>query len=74
VLNGGQANSLIVKLNHAINSLNAKPGQPTGCNQLQAFVNEVNAYVSAGILTQAQADTVLGGPLGVLAIMASIPC
>ena len=74
VLNGGQANSLIVKLNHAINSLNAKPGQPTGCNQLQAFVNEVNAYVSAGTLTQAQADTVLGGPLGVLAIMASIPC
>jgi len=74
VLNGGQANSLIVKLNHAIDSLNSKPGQPTGCNQLQAFVNEVNAYVSAGTLTQAQADTVLGGPLGVLAIMASIPC
>ena len=74
VLNGGQANSLIVKLNHAIDSLNSKPGQPTGCNQLQAFVNEVNAYVSAGTLTQAQADTLLGGPLGVLAIMASIPC
>jgi hypothetical protein len=74
VLNGGQANSLIVKLNHAIDSLNSKPGQPTGCNQLQAFVNEVNAYVSAGTLTQTQADTVLGGPLGVLAIMASIPC
>ena len=74
VLNGGQANSLIVKLNHAIDSLNSKPGKQTGCNQLQAFVNEVNAYVSAGTLTQAQADTLLGGPLGVLAIMASIPC
>jgi hypothetical protein len=74
VLNGGQANSLIVKLNHAIDSLNSKPNQPTACNQLQAFVNEVNAYVSAGILTQAQADTLLGGPLGVLAIMAAIPC
>ena len=74
VLNGGQANSLIVKLNHAIDSLNSKPGKPTRCNQLQAFVNEVNAYVSAGTLTQAQADTLLGGPLGVLAIMASIPC
>jgi hypothetical protein len=74
VLNGGQANSLVVKLNHAIGSLNSKPGQPTACNQLQAFVNEVNAYVSAGTLTQAEADTVLGGPLGVLAIMASIPC
>ena len=74
VLNGGQANSLIVKLNHAIDSLNSKPGKSTGCNQLQAFVNEVNAYVSAGTLTQTQADTLLGGPLGVLAIMASIPC
>jgi hypothetical protein len=73
VLNGGQANSLIVKLNHAINR-NAKPGQPTACNQLQAFVNEVNAYVSGGKLTQAQADSLLGGPLGILAIMAAIPC
>lgn len=74
VLNHGQANSLIVKLNHAIDSLNSKPDQPTACNQLQAFVNEVNAYVSAGILTQAQADTLLGGPLGIVAIMAAIPC
>jgi hypothetical protein len=74
VLNRGQANSLIVKLNHAIDSLNSKPDQPTACNQLQAFVNEVNAYVSAGILTQAQADTLLGGPLGIVAIMAAIPC
>jgi hypothetical protein len=74
VLNKGQANSLTVKLNHAIDSLNSKPDQPTACNQLQAFVNEVNAYVSAGILTQAQADSLLGGPLGILAIMAAVPC
>ena len=74
VLNHGQANSLIVKLNHAIDSLNSKPDQPTACNQLQAFINEVNAYVSAGILTQAQADTLLDGPLGIVAIMAAIPC
>jgi hypothetical protein len=74
VLNHGQANSFIVKLNHAIDSLNSKPNQPTACNQLQAFVNEVNAYVQSGKLTQAQADTLLGGPLGILAIMAAIPC
>jgi hypothetical protein len=74
VLNQGQANSLIVKLSHAIDSLNSKPDQPTACNQLQAFVNEVNAYVSGGKLTPAQADSLLGGPLGVLAIMAAIPC
>jgi hypothetical protein len=69
VLNGGQANSLIVKLNHAIDSLTTKPDQPTACNQLQAFVNEVNAYVSGGKLTPAQADTLLGGPLGILATL-----
>jgi FIMAH domain len=74
VLNQGQANSLIVKLNHAIDSLDSKPDQPTACNQLQAFVNEVNAYVQSGKLTQAQADTLLGGPLGINAIMAAIPC
>jgi len=55
-------------------SASAEPDQPTACNQLQAFVNEVNAYVSAGILTQAQADTLLDGPLGIIAIMAAIPC
>ena len=74
VLNNGQANSLIVKLNHAIDSLTTKPDQPTACNQLQAFVNEVNAYVNGGKLTPAQADLLLGGPLGILAIMAAIPC
>jgi hypothetical protein len=73
-LNGGQANSLIVKLQHAITSLTSKPDQPTACNQLQSFVNEVHAYVSAGILTPSQADELLGGPLGILAIMAAIPC
>jgi hypothetical protein len=74
VLNKGQANSLIVKLEHAITSLNLKAGQPTACNQLQAFVNEVNAYVKAGILTPAEANQLLGGPLGIFAIMAAIPC
>lgn len=74
VLNGGQANSLVVKLNHAIDSLNQKPNQPTGCNQLQSFVNEVNGLVAGGALSQAQADELLGGPLGILAIMAAVPC
>ena len=74
VLNKGQANSLIVKLNHAIDSLTTKPDQPTACNQLHAFVNEVHAYVSAGILTPAEAAMLLNPPLGILAIMAAIPC
>ena len=74
VLNHGQANSLVVKLRHAIDNLNHRQHKRTACNQLSAFVHEVNAYVSAGILTPAQANTLLGEPLGVLAIMAAIPC
>jgi len=74
VLNHGQANSLVVKLRHAIDSLDTSPNKRTACNQLSALVHEVNANVSAGILTPAQADTLLGGPLGVLATMAAIPC
>ena len=54
VLNQGQANSLIVKLQHAIDKLNSMPGKPPACNQLQAFVNEVHAYVNGGKLTPAQ--------------------
>ena len=73
VLNGGQANSFIVKLNHAIGKL-ASSDQKAACNQLQSFVNEVNGYVTNGILTPAQANSLLGGPLGIEAIMASVPC
>jgi hypothetical protein len=74
ILNHGQANSLTVKLQHAIDKLTSKPGNPSACNMLQAFVNEVHAYVNGGKLTPSQADQLLGGPLGILAIMAAIPC
>ncbi len=75
VLNSGQANSLITKLTHAIGNLNSSPpNTTTACNQLTSFVNQVNSLVAEGVLTQAQADSLLQGPLGVLAIMASIPC
>lgn len=74
VLNGGQTNALLTKLSHAIDSLTNKPDQPTGCNQMGAFANQVDAFVSAGILTAAQADSLLGGPLGLDAIMAAVPC
>ena len=54
--------------------LNAAKTTPS-CNMLgNAFVNEVQAYVKAGILTQAQANALLGGPLGINAIMVAIPC
>src|SRR5262249_22053621 len=72
-LNGGQTNSLLTKINHAISNLGSKSSPNSACGDLTAFVNEVNSYVSAGILTPAQASSLLNGPLGVIAIMASIP-
>jgi len=74
-LNRGQMNSLITKLNMAIGNLNLRPpNTSTACNQLNAFVNEVNSFVAEGLLTTAQANQLLNPPLGVLAIMAAIPC
>ncbi len=52
VLNQGQANSLIVKLD--LHGNNGDAGK------VRAFLNQVQAYLNAGILTQAQADTLLG--------------
>jgi parallel beta-helix repeat protein len=51
VLNQGQANSLIVKLN--------LQGNNGDSGKVQAFLNEVQADLNAGILTQAQADALL---------------
>jgi hypothetical protein len=69
VINGGQANSLIKKLEHAIASLLTTPDQAIACNQLAAFINEVNS-----ILSPSQAAVLLGGPLGITAIRLAIPC
>jgi hypothetical protein len=52
VLNKGQANSLIVKLD--------LKGNNGDSGKVGAFLNEVAAYLNAGILAQAQADALLG--------------
>jgi hypothetical protein len=67
-ITGGQANSLISKLEQVITSL-TRTGQIPACNQTVAFINEVNS-----ILPPAQAATLLGGPLGINAIRMAIPC
>ncbi|MFE4706814.1 HYR domain-containing protein [Peribacillus simplex] len=58
VLNDGQTNSLIVKLNAAIDSLN-RGRQNAACNQLQAFINEVNDLINAGVLTPEQGQSLI---------------
>ena len=55
VLNGGQGNALFVKLEHALEKLEAgKPG--VAANQLGAFINQVEDFVSEGVLTAEQGD------------------
>lgn len=53
VLNQGQGNSLTAKLQAAINSLN-NGNTTAACNQLQAFINQVNALISRGVLSLAE--------------------
>jgi pullulanase/glycogen debranching enzyme len=57
-LNKGQGNALIVKLNQAINRLN-RPKPETALNNLNAFKNEVMAFVNGGVLTPAEGQSLL---------------
>lgn len=56
VVNNGQGNSLLVKLQGALQQLDA---QQTGSaiNKLEAFINQVNAFVEAEILTPTEGET-----------------
>ena len=69
-LNSGQVNSLLVKLNQAIANLNAGKKTPA-CNQLQAFINEVQSLISNGVLTAAQGDPLISQAQ---AIRSAVPC
>lgn len=50
-LNKGQGNALIAKLNAVIKNLN-KGKKKTACNELRAFLNQVEAFIKSGILTK----------------------
>jgi predicted outer membrane repeat protein len=52
VLNGGQANALDVKL--------LLQGNDGDTGRVQAFLNQVQAFLNAGILNQSQAEALLG--------------
>ena len=51
LLSQGQADGLMSKLTAAIQSLNGG-GANAACNQLRAFVNQVNAFINAGTLSE----------------------
>jgi hypothetical protein len=58
ILSQGNANSLSKKLDTALTSLNGG-NQQAACGQLAAFINEVNANVKSGKLTQQQAQPLI---------------
>lgn len=57
-LNKGQGNSLIVKLEAAIRQMDSG-NTDVAINQLQAFIGEINALISAGILSQEEAQPLI---------------
>ena len=58
ILNQGQGNALIVKLEGALKKLE-KGNIKAACNQLGAFVNQVNAFVNSGKLTPEQGQALI---------------
>jgi len=70
VLNPGQGQGLIAKLNGVIAKLNG--GQTNAaCNQLNAFKNQVNGFINAGILSPAQGQELIDAAN---AVRSSIGC
>ena len=59
VLNKGQGNALKAKLSAALRQLE-RGNNGTATNQLRAFVNQVQAFVKAGILSSAEGQALIG--------------
>jgi hypothetical protein len=58
ILNDGQANALIVKLENAINNLD-KDKANTALNNLNAFVNQVYSFIDEGVLTAQEGQSLI---------------
>ena len=58
VLNQGQGIALIAKLDAALAQLD-KGNEIAAMNQLQAFTNQVNAFINAGILSPAEGQPLI---------------
>jgi len=66
VLNGGQGNSLVVKLQHAINLINTGK-DAAAIGNLNAFIGEVNDLASSGVLFPPQAASLVCAAESVIA-------
>jgi uncharacterized repeat protein (TIGR03803 family) len=68
VLNGGQDNSLVMQLQHAITMMNA--GKNAGAvGNLQSFISEVNDLLSSGVLSPSQAASLVSAAESVIAAL-----
>ena len=66
VLNGGQDNSLVAQLQHAITLMNA--GKNAGASgNLESFISEVNDLLNSGVLTPSQAAPLVSAAESVIA-------
>ncbi|MBW3540365.1 MAG: hypothetical protein KY476_08850 [Planctomycetes bacterium] len=65
VLNHGQGNALLVKVQAAIQQLDNDNEAPA-INQLQAFINQVNDFIGSGILTAAQGQPLIDAAQAVI--------
>ena len=68
VVNGGQDNSLVTQLQHAINMLNE--GKNAGAiGNLDSFISEVNDLLSSGVLSPSQAASLVSAADSVIAAL-----
>lgn len=66
VVNGGQANSLEVKLRHAIGKMNGG-NAAAAMGNLNSFIGEVNGLLNSGALTSSQAAPLISAAENVIA-------
>ena len=67
VLNKGQANSLIKKLESAEKAI--EKGQKSASNKVGAFINEVEAFVNSGRLTPDQGQPMIDAANAIIALL-----
>jgi hypothetical protein len=65
VLNLGNSNALLVKLDGAYKKLEGRRPK-TAANKMQAFANQVKAFVRTGKLSAEQAELLLVGAFGIV--------
>jgi hypothetical protein len=68
VLNQGQGNALMVKLDGALTKLD-QGDSAVAINKLQAFNNQVNAYIHATIISSEQGQPLIDASNGIIAAL-----